>query len=269
MLMLASVISLVVTQSASGQSLVYNPDRGESFRYRSTNTLTVSQRILERDTNYRVSSDGVVRLTLMDPGARMLWRLGFESLDLNIEGAFPTPRREALRGTVITLSTTPSGVVLEARASGVVPPGIGTRYLERSAQAFFPQLPEGGATVGVSWSDTLTVTEVLRGVTTEIEMVLTYAVADTSALAGRPVIPIDYSGDIVVRGVGTISGSSVALTGRGEITGNYLFDPQDQVFNLHERRQDLKSTLILTGPDNETVEIPSRQLLEARAVRLF
>jgi hypothetical protein len=256
-------------QSGSGQSLVYDPDRGEPFRYRTTNTLTVSQQILQRDTHYRVSSDGVVRLTLMDPGARMLWRLGFETLDLNIEGALPTPRREVLRGTVITLSTTPSGVVLDARASGVVPPGIGVRYLERSAQAFFPQLPEKGATAGVSWSDTLTVTEVLQGVTTEIEMILTYAIADTSALAGRPVIPIDYSGEITVRGMGTISGSSVAVSGRGEITGNYLFDPEDRVFSLHERRQELDSTLSLTGPNNETVEIPSRQVLEARAVRLF
>jgi hypothetical protein len=260
---------VVGVQSTSGQSLTYDPDRGESFRYRTTNTLTVSQQILQRDTHYKLSSDGVVRLTLMDFGARMLWRLGFESLDLNIEGAFPTPRRETLRGTVITLSTTPSGVVLDARASGVVPPGIGVRYLERSASAFLPQLPQEGATAGVSWSDTLMVTEVLRGVTTEIEMILTYVIADTSALAGRPVIPVDYSGEITVRGMGTISGSSVAVSGHGEITGNYLFDPQDQVFNLHERRQELESILSLTGPNNETVEIPSRQVLEARAVRLF
>ena len=96
------------------QSLEYAPAQGEPFRYRTRNQLTVTQQILERENFYTLRADGVVRLTLMNPGERLLWRLGYEELSLRIDGAFPTPRIEALRGTVVTLATTPRGEVLDA-----------------------------------------------------------------------------------------------------------------------------------------------------------
>jgi hypothetical protein len=251
------------------QPLAYAPPQGVPFRYRTANTLTVSQRILDRDNLYTLRSGGVVRLTLLSREPRLLWRLGFEELSLQIEGAFPTPRTDELRGTVVTLSTTPQGVVLDAVAAGVVPPGIAARYIEQAAAAFFPRLPAGSGNVVESWADTLTVTEVLQGVTTEVETILTYTIADTSALAGRAVVPVEYEGEIILTGTGTMGGSRVALEGGGRVTGHYLYDPADRIFDLHEQNQVLESTLTLEGPGQERVAIPSRQVLHARAERLF
>jgi hypothetical protein len=205
----------------------------------------------------------------MNPGPRLLWRLGYEELNLRIEGAFPTPRAEGLRGAVVTLATTPQGEVLEALASGVVSPGIGGQYVERAAAAFLPRLPERSATPGAMWTDTLLVTEVLQGVTAQVTTVLHYTISDTSALAGRPVVPIEYSGTISVTGSGVIEGSRVEVEGSGRVSGHYLFDPSDRVFDLHEQEQVLESTLILMSPDQRAVGIPSRQVLQARSERLF
>ena len=210
-----------------------------------------------------------MRLTLMNPGPRLLWRLGYEELNLTIEGAFPTPRAEGLRGTVVTLATTPQGVVLDALASGVVSPGIGGQYVERAAAGFLPRLPERDASPGTVWIDTLLVTEVLQGVTAEVTTVLRYTIADTSALAGRPVVPVEYEGTISVTGSGVIEGSRVAVQGSGRVNGHYLFDPEDRVFDLHEQQQVLESTLTLMSPDQRAVGIPSRQVLDARSERLF
>lgn len=205
----------------------------------------------------------------MNPGPRLLWRLGYEELNLTIEGAFPSPRVEGLRGAVVTLATTPQGEVLDALASGVTSPGIGGQYVERAAAAFLPRLPQRAVAPGGSWTDTLLVTEVLQGVTAEVTTVLRYTVADTSALAGRPVVPVEYAGTISVTGSGVIEGSRVEVQGSGRISGHYLFDPADRVFDLHEQEQVLESTLTLMSPDQRTVGIPSRQVLEARAERLF
>jgi hypothetical protein len=229
----------------------------------------VTQTVLGRRNHDTLSSSGVVRLTLLDPGARLLWRLGFDELGLRVVGAFPTPRVERLRGTVVTLSTTPRGRVLDAITSGVASPGIGGQYVERAAAAFLPRLPEGPARPGASWSDTLTATEVLRGVTALVTTVVTYSVADTSAIAARPVIPVTYAGRISVTGAGTIEGSRVALSGSGTLDGHYLYDPEDGVFDLHVQEQVLDSTLTIGGPSRVTVEIPSRQVLRARAERIF
>ena len=68
------------------QSLEYAPAQGEPFRYRTRNQLTVTQQILERENFYTLRADGVVRLTLMNPGERLLWRLGYEELSLRIDG---------------------------------------------------------------------------------------------------------------------------------------------------------------------------------------
>ena len=232
--------------------------------------------MLGRENHYTLGSEGVVRLTLLSAGARLQWRLGFEEIELEIVGAFPTPRTDALTGMVVTVTTTPTGVVLDALASGVVPPGIGAQYVERAAAAFFPRLPSSTdsragvrGSRGTVWGDTLTVTEVLQGVTTEVETILTYTVADTSAVAGRSVVPVDYQGRIALTGAGTIGGSRVVLQGGGHVTGNYLYDPEDRIFDLHEQEQVVESTLILEGPDSERVEIPSRQVLRARVERLF
>lgn len=251
------------------QPLVYAPAQGVSFRYRTANVLTISQRVLDRDNLYTLRSGGLVRLTLLSSEPRLLWRLGFEELSLQIEGAFPTPRVDELRGTVVTLSTTPEGVVLDAVAAGIVPPGVGARYIERAAAAFFPRLPGRAARGLESWADTLTVTEVLQGVTTEVETILSYTIADTSALAGRAVLPVEYEGEIVLTGAGTLGGSRVELQGGGRVTGHYLYDPADRIFDLHEQEQVLESTLTVEGPDQERVDIPSRQVLHARAERLF
>lgn len=252
----------------AAQSLIYAPEQGTSFRYRTNNELQVSQRILGRDNLYTLQAGGIVRLTLINPGPRLLWRLGFDELSLRIEGPFPTPRVEELRGTVATLTTNAGGVVLEAVASGVVPPGLGARYVERAAAAFLPHLPSAERPVS-AWTDTLTVTEVLQGVTTEIETVIRYAVADTGTLAGRPVVPVEYAGTIVVQGTGTLGGSAVSLTGQGTVRGHYLYDPTDRIFNLHEQEQVLESMLTLYSPEGRPVTIPSRQVLRAHAERLF
>jgi hypothetical protein len=247
----------------------YAPTQGESFRYRTRNQLTVTQQILESENHYTLRADGIVRLTLMNPGPRLLWRIGYEELNLRIEGAFPSPRAEGLRGMVVTLVTTPQGVVLDALASGVVSPGIGGQYVERAAAAFLPRLPERSASPGAEWTDTLLVTEVLQGVTAEVTTVLRYTVADTSAIAGRAVVPVEYAGTISVTGSGVIEGSRVEVAGSGRVRGHYLFDPADRVFALHEQEQVLESTLTLVSPDQRTVGIPSRQVLNARSERLF
>ena len=252
----------------AAQSLLYAPEQGTSFRYRTDNELQVSQRILGRDNLYVLKAGGVVRLTLLNPGNRLLWRLGFDELSIRIEGAFPSPRVEELRGTVVTLTTNSRGVVLEAVASGIVPPGLGARYVERAATAFLPHLPSAERPVS-TWTDTLTVTEVLQGVTTQIETVVSYTVADTSALAGRAVVPVEYAGSIVVRGSGTLGGSDVSLSGQGTVSGHYLYDPGDRIFDLHEQEQILDSTLTLDSPEGRPVAIPSRQVLRAHAERLF
>lgn len=252
----------------AAQSLLYAPQQGASFRFRTDNELQVSQRILGRDNLYALRAGGVIRLTLLHPGPRLLWRLGFDELSMTIEGPFPSPRTEELRGTVVNLTTTPRGVVLEAVASGVVPPGIGARYVERAATAFLPHLPSADEPVA-AWTDTLTVTEVLQGVTTQIETVLRYTVSDTSALAGRPVVPVEYTGSIVVQGMGTLGGSEVSLTGQGTVSGHYLYDPADRIFDLHQQEQILESTLTLESPQGRPVAIPSRQVLRAHAERLF
>jgi len=265
----AALVALATAVPCSAQSLAYSPSQGESFRYRTRNQLTVTQQILESRNHYTLRADGIVRLTLMNPGPRLLWRLGYEELNLRVEGAFPSPRAEGLRGAVVTLATTPQGVVLEALASGVVSPGIGTQYVERAAAAFLPRLPERAATPGAVWTDTLLVTEVLQGVTAEVTTILRYTVADTSALAGRPVVPVEYTGTISVTGAGVVEGSRIEVNGNGRVNGHYLFDPVDRVFDLHEQEQVLESTLTLVSPERRTVGIPSRQVLQARSERLF
>lgn len=254
---------------ADGQGLIYAPEPGASALYQTRNLLTVSQTVLERENHYALESSGVVRLTLLDGGARMLWRLGYDELALRIEGAFPTPRAEALRGTVVTLATTPRGQVLDALASGVVTAGIGAQYVERAAAAFLPHLPGGRATQGASWTDTLSVTEILQGVTAEVRTIVTFTVRDTVSWAGRPMVPVEYRGRIEVDGAGTIEGSRVTLRGAGELAGHYLYDPAERLFALHEQEQSLDSTLRLSDASGPPVEIPSRQVLRTRAERLY
>lgn len=261
--------ALAVAAPAAAQVMVYAPEPGTSALYRTRNLLTVSQTILERDNHYAMESSGVVRLTLLDGGPRMLWRLGYDELALRIEGAFPTPRAEALRGTVVTLATTPQGQVLDALASGVVTAGIGAQYVERAAAAFLPHLPGGRVARGASWTDTLSVTEILQGVTAEVRTIVTFTVQDTTAWAGRSVVPVDYRGRIEVDGAGTIEGSRVTLSGAGELEGHYLYDPGERLFALHEQEQSLDSTLTVSESSGGPIEIPSRQVLRARAERLY
>lgn len=251
---------------AAAQTMTYAPEPGDPARFRTRNLLTVSQTVLQRENHYTLESSGVVRLTLLDGGPRMLWRLGYDDLSLRIQGAFPTPRTDALRGTVVTLATTPRGQVLDALASGVVSPGIGAQYVERAAAAFLPHLPGGS---GSAWTDTLTVTEILQGVTAEVRTIVRFAVAEPSIWGGRPVVPVEYRGEIEVTGSGTIEGTRVTLAGSGTLEGHYLYDPAARLFALHEQEQALESTLSLLGGDGPPVRIPSRQVLRARSERLY
>jgi len=249
--------------------LTYGPPADSAFRYRTTNTLAVTQEVLGAQNHTTLRSSSVARLTLVDPGNPRIWRLGYEELRLRIEGAFPEPRTESLREAIVTITTTPRGVVLDATASGIVPPGLGTQYVERAATSFFPHLPAGPALPNAQWTDTLLMTEVLQGVTAEIETVVTYTIADTSAIAARPVVPVEYAGRITVSGSGTIEGTRIGLEGRGTLEGHYLYDPGDRIFTLHEQEQVLESTLTLEDPGQRPVEVPSRQVLRTRAERLF
>ncbi len=229
----------------------------------------MTQTVLGRRNHYTLSSTSLVNLMLMSATPRLLWRMGFEELGLRVTGAFPTPRAERLRGTVVTLATTSRGEVEETMTTGIGSPGIGERYIERAAGAFLPRLPAGPAGPGATWSDTQVVMEVLRGVTARVTTVVTYTVSDTSAIAARAVIPVTYQGRITVTGAGTIEGSRVALSGSGTLDGHYLFDPSDDIFDLHVQEQVLDSVLTIGDPGRTPVEIPSRQVLRARAERVF
>jgi hypothetical protein len=229
----------------------------------------VTQNVLGRRNHTTLSSSSVVRLTLVRPTPTLQWRLSFEELGLRVAGPFPTPRAERLRGTVVTMATTPQGRVLQMGSTGVGSPGIGEQYIERAAGAFLPRLPEGDARPGATWSDTLVVAEVLRGVTARVTTIVTYTLSDTSAIAARPVIPVTYVGRVSVTGAGTIEGSRVSLSGGGTVDGHYLYDPSDRIFDLHVQEQVLDSTLTIGSPGRTSVEIPSRQVLRARAERIF
>jgi hypothetical protein len=159
--------------------------------------------------------------------------------------------------------------VLDALASGVVTAGIGAQYVERAAASFLPHLPGGRAAAGTTWTDTLSVTEILQGVTAEVRTIVTFTVRDTVPWAGRPMVPVEYEGRIEVDGAGTIEGSRVSLRGSGEVAGHYLYDPAERLFALHEQEQSLESTLRFSEASGAPVEIPSRQALRTRAERLY
>ena len=75
---------------------------------------------------------------------------------------------------------------------------------------------------------------------------------------------------LYVHGFGGARGSvERALSDCARGGDHYLFDPADRVFDLHEQEQVLESTLTLMSPEQRTVGIPSRQVLNARSERVF
>lgn len=254
---------------AAGQGMIYAPEPGSRAVYRIQAALRVTQRVLGQDNHFDLESDGRASLILVDRGERVLWRLEYDPLTIRIEGVDPSPRTEELRGTVVIVATTPRGVVLDALASGVVPSGLGAQYIERAATVVLPHLPGGGAAPGSTWVDTLRTTEIVQGVTAEVRTVVAFAVSDTSAWAGRAMVPVTYRGTIEIAGTGTMDRSRVTLEGAGSMEGHYLYDPRQRLFALHVQEQALDSTLTFLDLARGPLVVPSRQVLRARAERLY
>lgn len=265
----ALIVGLVLAGAvpAASQEMAYSPTGPALFRTRTT--LAMSQGVLGRQNHFVLESTGRARLTLLAAGERMVWRVEYDPLELSMEGFQPGGRTEELHGAVVMLATTPTGDVLDALASGVVTPGIGSRYVERAAAALLPRLPGRPVAPGGTWTDTLRTTEVLQGVVAEVVTLVVYSVADTAAWAGRAVVPVEYRGTIGIEGTGRIDRSRVTLSGDGRLSGHYLYDPAERLFVLHEQEQALDSTLTFQGLERGTVVVPSRQVLKARAERLF
>ena len=122
----------------------------------------------------------------------------------------------AAKGLSIAGRLSTSGAFRNAAATDTTAPAQLTAQILSSFRNFFPHLPSGGATVGATWTDTLTATE-LGSVTATI-------ISQNHAAAweqhnGVRCLRIDVTSNTTIQGSGQQFGQSFDISGKGQRSG--------------------------------------------------
>jgi hypothetical protein len=122
------------------------------------------------------------------------------------------------KGLSINGRLSPNGEFRNAASTDTTAPGPLTAQIISSFRNFFPRLPAGGATVGATWTDTVTSTERALGSVTVTNISRTHAAA-WEQRNGTRCLRLDVTSNFTIQGSGEQFGQTFDISGTGLRSG--------------------------------------------------
>jgi hypothetical protein len=111
------------------------------------------------------------------------------------------------------------------------------------ANGFFPRLPGGAPTPGMTWTDTIAF-EADEGVGSTISRsIVTYTVAGDTAVAGQTLLKVDMEGEMSQTAEGVTSGMSFVQDAAGSFSGYFLWDLAGGIMHSQMSESELVGTM--------------------------
>ena len=165
-----------------------------------------------------------------DFSASMASLMGSQDLAPSVNGAY-----EWILG--------PTGPIEIVALPEVGGPAGQSAWLSWLAQEMFPRFPDGQATAGESWADTLAWSDDSPVGTAETTVVYTYTLAGETVVDGRSMIRIDIAGEQQISGTVLTGGMSMEQTLEGASEGFALWDPERALLHTVELSREYSGSM--------------------------
>lgn len=111
------------------------------------------------------------------------------------------------------------------------------------AHSFFPRLPGGAPTPGMSWTDTIAYEAEEEAGSTMTRSIVTYTVAGDSTVAGRTFLKVNLSGESSQMVEGVMSGMGFIQDAAGGLRGWFLWDLAAGAMHSQVVETDMQGTM--------------------------
>jgi hypothetical protein len=179
--------------------------------------VAVSHHHVEQDFQGQQTANDVATRTWLSvtlapaTGDTLAARVVVDSVDQTGGGLGPADLA-AVRGATYTARLAPTGQLVDL--TGDDGPGLHSQ-LTRAVRDFYPRLPEGGARVGVSWSDTTERDTDAGGVMLTVRAVNQHAAAGFTMWSGQYALRLVTRSDYTMTGEGSQAGQPLTFEGSG------------------------------------------------------
>ena len=239
---------------AEGQVLRYGGAPGEMRVYQREQSDRVVQTVNARQlaTTIEIAGRLTAEITAADSG-RVTMTIVHDSLAVVESGAAAAPDLSDLYDVPIVVEMDRKGAVDAVRLPEELPASASRFDLAGTYRFFFPRLPEGEAEAATVWSDTTTATAVQGGLELQVVRVNRYVSRGWTAHGASRVIRVDYETELTIRGSGEQEEAGIVLSGTGDGSGGFSFDPQAGTFVAGGETLEMRMVALVSAQGQDLV----------------
>lgn len=261
-LAVVALAALVTAAPAAEAQFAYQPG---THRYRLEQVTEATQEMAGQSMSSTMTTTQVIGVQL-EPGASDSLAVTFTVDSVGIQAEIPQAQAAAqaeadkLIGAKVTGMVSPRGAIGSLARVGGDSASAGD--LSAGFRNFFPRLPQGELTAGMTWTDTTTSRFDANGIDGTATSVVTYTVAGDTAVSGRQAWRIAQKGTVTMNGTGNSQGQDLALSGSGTIEGANVVG-KDGIYLGGESHLDQSMTVQVVALG---LEVPVTQKVTSRVV---
>ncbi len=246
-------------EHAAGQVLRYGGAAGTVRGYTREQTDRVLQTVNARQLLTEIQSGARLRAIVSASTAEgIIWTIEHDSLAVVENGTPATPDLSALVGIPTVVEMDHRGTVGNVRVPDSLPDAAARFDLAATYRFFFPRLPEGEAPAGAVWSDTTTATAVQGGLELRVHRVNRYRSQGWATQGVRRVVRVDYETELLIEGSGEQEAAGIVLSGSGDGTGGFSFDPEAGAFVAGGETIEMRMVAMVTA-QGQNILVPIQQ----------
>jgi hypothetical protein len=216
-------LSLVFAQQS--HTLVYKFEQGKTYQYKSVSEGTIIQEMMGQEMKIENGSDLTVSLMTDMIGKRMKIQVKTD-------------------GTVLGRE------IIDTVESANRMRGVGQREALR-----FHILPKKTVGTGDTWASSFVDTVDNMGGKIVNSVQNSYTVIGRETKNGADCLKVEYTGEIMIEGSGTMQGMDIYIEGAGAVKGTMYFEPAKGMVVQDESTTETESTIAVTGQQNMTIPL--------------
>jgi hypothetical protein len=250
-------LSLVFAQQS--HTLVYKFEQGKTYQYKSVSEGTIIQEMMGQEMKIENGSDLTVSLmtdeiagdgamTLITKLVEGTTRMKNPMMDTTIAMTDMIGKRMKIQ--VKTDGTVLGREIIDTVESANRMRGVGQREALR-----FHILPKKTVGTGDTWASSFVDTVDNMGGKIVNSVQNSYTVIGRETKNGADCLKVEYTGEIMIEGSGTMQGMDIYIEGAGAVKGTMYFDPAQGMVVQDESTTETESTIAVTGQQNMTIPL--------------
>ena len=262
---------------SSGYKLQYKGTPGDVHQFKIDTDMEMSMEMMGQEMNFTTQVINLIsqKINQVDKEGTLNVSFIYDSLSFTSNNPQLAQAQsmvddvfKKIQGTEIQCRISGQGELLDISSVDSLIPGQFKQMVNprQTFSSFSPNLPKNAVKIGDSWTAEKDMPVESSGMKMKINSKSNYTLVSTEKVAGKELLKISYTTEMVIEGEGEQMGMNMAIEGDGEGKGHFLFDEKGGIIQDGQSETEMDLTIAISGAQN--MIMPMTQFIKAKVSRV-